>query len=193
MTQAHIVILSQDPLFSEALSEQCTRELDASCRQISQFDADLVGRADLLICDQALDAALKASCHIPVLALEGMPLRMVRLLRDILGILARESEEIYIYQGIKLIVRQRLLVSEAAECSLTDKEVSILQHLHGAQGALVQQDDLLKNIWDYDSSLDTHTLQTHIYRLRNKLREAGAPDTLITAEDGGYKLEMQNG
>lgn len=75
---------------------------------------------------------------------------------------------------------------------LTDRETDILIFLaRHAQGGPVSRDALLKNVWRYHEDADTHTLETHIYRLRQKMeRRADAPEVLVTAE-GGYKLNLQ--
>jgi DNA-binding response OmpR family regulator len=65
---------------------------------------------------------------------------------------------------------------------LTEKETAILLYLHQARG-MVARETLLHEVWGYNPAVSTHTLETHIYRLRRKI---GAP-VLIT-EEGGYRL-----
>lgn len=76
--------------------------------------------------------------------------------------------------------------------SLTDRETDILVFLaRHANADAVSRDALLKNVWRYHEDADTHTLETHIYRLRQKMeRRADAPEVLVTTE-GGYKLLLQ--
>jgi DNA-binding response OmpR family regulator len=72
---------------------------------------------------------------------------------------------------------------------LTDKELKLLSVLAGADGAVVTREALLEAVWGYKAELDTHTLETHIYRLRQKVEaDPAAPLVLLTAE-GGYRLE----
>ena len=72
---------------------------------------------------------------------------------------------------------------------LTDKECGVLKYLYRAGGKLVPRQTLLNEVWGYSSAVSTHTLETHIYRLRRKL-ETGAPQWhFIITDIGGYRLE----
>jgi DNA-binding response OmpR family regulator len=80
---------------------------------------------------------------------------------------------------------RRLLTDDGGKSQrLTDKEAAILARLAQAGGVVVARDTLLAEVWGYGGGIDTHTLETHVYRLRRKL---GAPDLLVS-EDGGYRL-----
>ncbi|MEM6943604.1 MAG: response regulator transcription factor [Pseudomonadota bacterium] len=71
---------------------------------------------------------------------------------------------------------------------LTGKEVDILRHLHRARGTMVDRQTLLEEIWGYNTRVNTHTLETHVYRLRRKLELEPADPRLIITERGGYRL-----
>ena len=71
---------------------------------------------------------------------------------------------------------------------LTEKETAILRYLYRAGQRPVSREVLLQEVWGYNSGVTTHTLETHIYRLRQKVeRDASTPSILVT-EGGGYKL-----
>src|SRR5208283_102716 len=71
---------------------------------------------------------------------------------------------------------------------LTEKETAILRYLYRAGQRPVSREVLLQEVWGYNSGVTTHTLETHIYRLRQKIeKDAAAPEILVT-EAGGYKL-----
>src|SRR5438477_11773345 len=71
---------------------------------------------------------------------------------------------------------------------LTEQETAILRYLYRAGQKPVSRETLLQEVWGYNSGVTTHTLETHIYRLRQKVeRDAAAPAILVT-EAGGYKL-----
>src|SRR5437016_8335777 len=71
---------------------------------------------------------------------------------------------------------------------LTEKETAILRYLYRAGQRPVSREVLLQEVWSYNSGVTTHTLETHIYRLRQKVeRDASTPSILVT-EGGGYKL-----
>lgn len=75
-----------------------------------------------------------------------------------------------------------------AELALSDKECAILKFLYRAGDRSVSCDTLYSEIWDYSTSLITHTLQTHIYRLRQKIEENPSRPVLLVSEAGGYRL-----
>ncbi len=74
------------------------------------------------------------------------------------------------------------------DIALSDKESAILKHLYRAGDAAVSRDVLYNEIWDHAASLHTHTLQTHIYRLRQKIEENPSQPEIIVSENGGYRL-----
>jgi DNA-binding response OmpR family regulator len=71
---------------------------------------------------------------------------------------------------------------------LTDKETGILKYLHRARGVPVPRQVLLNEVWGYNSAVTTHTLETHIYRLRQKIEATPASPTLLCTVPGGYVL-----
>jgi DNA-binding response OmpR family regulator len=74
------------------------------------------------------------------------------------------------------------------DISLSDKESAILKHLYRAGDAAVSCDTLYNEIWDHAATLHTHTLQTHIYRLRQKIEDNPSHPEIIVSEHGGYRL-----
>ncbi|MBL6455226.1 response regulator transcription factor [Belnapia sp. T6] len=71
---------------------------------------------------------------------------------------------------------------------LTDKESAILKFLYRAGGKPVQRQVLLNEVWGYNSAVTTHTLETHVYRLRQKIEPDPANASLLLTASGGYKL-----
>ncbi|MBW7835116.1 MAG: response regulator transcription factor [Sphingomonadales bacterium] len=71
---------------------------------------------------------------------------------------------------------------------LTDKETAILKYLKRAQGRAVSREVLLDEVWGYNAGVTTHTLETHIYRLRQKIEKNPSDAQLLVTESGGYKL-----
>jgi len=71
---------------------------------------------------------------------------------------------------------------------LTEKETSILKYLYRAGGRAVGRDVLLGEVWGYNAGVTTHTLETHIYRLRQKVESDPAKPQLLLTEAGGYRL-----
>ena len=73
---------------------------------------------------------------------------------------------------------------------LTEKETNILKYLYRAGGKPVGRDELLHEVWGYNSGVTTHTLETHVYRLRQKIEPEKGQATLLVTEPGGYRLVM---
>jgi DNA-binding response OmpR family regulator len=83
----------------------------------------------------------------------------------------------------------KLLIGEKNEkLRLTEKETAILRFLYRAGQAVVTREVLLREVWGYNSNVTTHTLETHIYRLRQKIERDPAKALLLVTEAGGYKL-----
>lgn len=78
--------------------------------------------------------------------------------------------------------------SEGKRVRLTEKETAILKYLYRAGEKPVTRDVLLHEVWGYNSGVTTHTLETHIYRLRQKMERNPAASELLVTEGGGYKL-----
>ena len=81
-----------------------------------------------------------------------------------------------------------LLDAKERKIRLTEKETNILKYLYRANDAVVPRDILLHEVWGYNAGVTTHTLETHIYRLRQKIEKDPANAQLLITEGGGYKL-----
>ncbi|MEZ5896234.1 MAG: response regulator transcription factor [Parvularculaceae bacterium] len=85
----------------------------------------------------------------------------------------------------------KMLVSEDdKKIRLTEKEASILKFLYRAGGKPVTRDVLLDEVWGYNSGVTTHTLETHVYRLRQKIEPDPSSASLLLTEAGGYRLAL---
>lgn len=84
---------------------------------------------------------------------------------------------------------QKLLVdAKDKKVRLTEKETNILKYLYRAQSSIVARDVLLHEVWGYNAGVTTHTLETHIYRLRQKIETDPSNARLLVTESGGYRL-----
>ncbi len=73
---------------------------------------------------------------------------------------------------------------------LTEKEAALLKFLYRADGALVARQTLLREIWGYSAQASTHTVETHIYRLRRKIEPDAASPRLLVSASHGYRLSL---
>lgn len=81
-----------------------------------------------------------------------------------------------------------LLNPKGSKVRLTEKETAILRYLYRAGQKPVSRETLLQEVWGYNSGVTTHTLETHIYRLRQKVEKDAATPAILVTEAGGYKL-----
>jgi DNA-binding response OmpR family regulator len=83
----------------------------------------------------------------------------------------------------------KMLVDERdKKIRLTEKETNILKFLYRSQDGVVARDVLLHEVWGYNAGVTTHTLETHIYRLRQKIESDPSNARLLVTESGGYRL-----
>ena len=83
----------------------------------------------------------------------------------------------------------KLLIDEKQKkIRLTEKETNILKYLYRAGEKPVSREELLAEVWGYNAGVTTHTLETHVYRLRQKIESDPANAKLLLTEAGGYRL-----
>lgn len=81
-----------------------------------------------------------------------------------------------------------LVTEDERKIRLTEKETNILKYLYRAPEGVVARDVLLHEVWGYNAGVTTHTLETHIYRLRQKIEPEPSNARLLVTESGGYRL-----
>ena len=85
--------------------------------------------------------------------------------------------------GAKILVNDK-----GSKLKLTEKETAILRFLYRAGQTTVSRDTLLQEVWGYNAAVTTHTLETHVYRLRQKIETNPSAARILVTEPGGYKL-----
>lgn len=153
-----------------------------------RVDAEMAGESfDLVV----TTAGSSRKDGVPMLHLpaEGR-FRLGRLLRDMEQRLANPA--LYLDEmevgGLRFDPASRMLATDREEISLTDRETDILVYLARHRDMTVARDTLLKAVFGYQDGIDTHTLETHIYRLRQKM---GPAAEMLKTEDGGYCLSSR--
>ena len=84
----------------------------------------------------------------------------------------------------------KMLVDEKAnkKIRLTEKETAILKYLYRAGQRAISRETLLGEVWGYNAGVTTHTLETHVYRLRQKIEKDPAKAVILITDQGGYRL-----
>jgi len=82
-----------------------------------------------------------------------------------------------------------LLDARGKKVRLTEKETNILKYLYRAGAKPVSREELLTEVWGYNAGVTTHTLETHIYRLRQKIEPEPGQARLLLTDAGGYRLQ----
>lgn len=81
-----------------------------------------------------------------------------------------------------------LIDAKGKKLRLTEKEANILKYLYRAGEKSVSREELLAEVWGYNAGVTTHTLETHVYRLRQKIEPDPAHARLLVTQAGGYRL-----
>ena len=217
MPKTKILVVDDDSELREAVTEQLSMHEEFEVTAVGSgregVQAAKVGRIDLVIMDVGLpdidgyDAVriLRKSCFkAPIIMLTGhntdsdnndyvtKTFRFAVLLARIRAQLRQhEASEDAIFTigpytfrpGSKLFVNPK-----GKKVRLTDKETSILRYLYRAGKRAISRETLLREVWGYNSGITTHTVETHIYRLRQKIEEDAAVPVILVTESSGYRL-----
>ncbi len=91
-------------------------------------------------------------------------------------------------KNYRININSRQIMVEKKKLKLTEKEVNTIIYLSNAQNS-VSPIELQKNVWGYESNLETHTVETHIYRLRKKFSDFFGDNKFIVSSKNGYKIK----
>ena len=123
----------------------------------------------------------------------NIPLSISNVIQIIEGLIREEANKMndIIIGNFSLDVVGRKISLNKINEKLTEKETEILWKLLNKIDHRIPQKELLKEIWGYDESIETRTLETHIYRIRKKLNSIGAKDYKISNIDNSYILSLK--
>ena len=123
----------------------------------------------------------------------NIPLSISNIIQIIESLIREEANKMndIIIGNFSLDVVGRKISLNKINEKLTEKETEILWKLLNKIDHRIPQKELLKEIWGYDESIETRTLETHIYRIRKKLNSIGAKDYKINNIDNSYILSLK--
>ena len=120
------------------------------------------------------------------------PFKIIKLLQCIRRLMSKydfSSEVIISLGNIQFFPGSKFIKMENGQkVNLTEKETNILKYLCQSKDQIVSREVLLNEVWGHTTSLSTHTLETYIYRLRQKIRAKLNGKELIITKKGGYQL-----
>lgn len=173
-----------------------TRVVTSIITQAGHHVAADGGTADFVVVDgiHPTGAAISAPClHLVAqgaIAEQALacPLRPQHLLQRLM--MLENMHTIALANHWQLDMQARMLGREGEPLPLTEKECALLKHLAQAHPRPLTREDLLAQVWGMAGDVDTHTLETHIYRLRAKLEALTPPACDIRTEGGAYLLVL---
>lgn len=209
---SNILIYNQSPLLGQLLKQhlpqsyvlECTHQPDILVRMLDQgnYDALLLNLAAneteaITGCISAYTAALPMLAllfpshvfmfhSLPTISLFTKPLPLqtvVTLIQNLPRL--KHKQDIAFSPECIFSPATRNITLGGLSIPLTEKEVALLKYLYEKEGEIASKAELLQQLWKYNEEIDTHTLETHIYRLRQKIGESL---NLIITEENGYRL-----
>lgn len=188
-----VILFSTQSFLAEALTDslpECKLKVAASAEALPA----LLPEAQLLIVERS-EAEKQPGITADIASvIFSRPVKLRELLYTIRTRLQAQSQEtISLQEGFSYASRERVLTSNQskANVSLTEKEDALFTILLNNQEKSYSREELLAAVWGYHEEADSHTLETHIYRLRNKLKQVECPYDILSPGEGGYKITLQ--
>lgn len=199
---SNILILSENEVFKTDLSDQIKHH-------ISDFDiTEDIETADIIVVDEKVEILKTIEKNVPVVFLSKSDNEDIKahtiiqkpfLLSNFLDTL-KASINIYensddgvlefnkyvLYPSRKEILNKR----NKNLTKITEREVSVIKYLYKNSGKTVSKNDLMQEVWEYSADVATHTVETHIYRLRQKVEQDDIDNQIILTSEGGYQLKI---
>jgi len=201
-----INIVSKNPVFAEDLRQQI--EFAIKDADVSTDLPD--DRTTLLLVDEddkSIPNILGQNTEIPVVLFSSKkdasdfadivikkPLKLnsfLKALKEETLIPKVRRKECLMFKEYSLYpVKKEIFSSQTQNTTkLTEKEVDIIKYLYQNAPQIASKEELLEKVWEYSTDATTHTVETHIYRLRQKVEKDGSSQLIIT-ENNGYKLNV---
>ena len=184
-----ILVISKDEDFSSVVAELVQQEMPYGCKILRSPDEAkplLTDKVELIITNE-----INGKWPVPVMTVtkQDGPVKMQKLLGDIAALLQSANVESVAIGPYEFQPMAKRVSLGDKNITLTDKEAQLLQSMAEAGKRGVAKESLLKEVWGFESDMDTHTLETHIYRLRAKFRELGEEQAIV-AVNNGYALDV---
>ena len=174
-----ILVISEEPVLAEVLAKEIT---DATILSTNYDNANDYQQKDLSLI--IIDGNFTITTKKNTLKITR-PVILRELLQKIRQSLSIINNEIKITADLILLANEKSLIYLDKSVSLTEKESYILQSI--VEEKNLTREELLKKVWGYGSEIETHTLETHIYRLRSKIKQLEEGFDIVIV-DGKYRF-----
>lgn len=183
----HIVLISNHEadhiVFAQAFADHPDR-LTLTCLTAAPDDTDAYG---LVVTDEG---DYNIAEDVNRLVLGARPLKIGAVMDDIeLKVFSADTDNAISYKNYVLDRKSMQLHHGDKHILLTEREIEILQMLMHAGDKGCRREEMLDHIWGYRADLETHTLETHIYRLRQKIEDQPNDPLCLVTFDNGYRLD----
>lgn len=141
----------------------------------------------------SLDAANYLSINYINYEIINEPLNILSLLKKLKNLIDQKNSamlEIKKFKKFKYSFRLKIIYVDKISLYLTDKENEIFQILINNKNTSLNKKQLLSKVWNYSEEIDTHTLETHIYTLRQKIEKKLNLNNIIEHTDKGYRINI---
>lgn len=180
--------LVADVRFSEKVPDMIIVDEDKDCLQQLRNEFPCVPVIYLTHNDGTAEDALNITVKKPFKLM-----RLLDIIRSANNRLDNSEEGVLCFGGFCLYPNKRMIKNSCSDetIKLTEKEVDIIKYLYKHCDEFVDKSDLQKNVWQYSNDVTTHTIETHIYRLRQKV-ETDDTHRLIETNGGKYRLKIDD-
>ena len=137
-----------------------------------------------------LDKNKKKMSNNPFELILKLPINLVQFNKTVVELCKKyefNKNSLIQIKGYILDKNERILKKNKISLKITEKETHFIEMLNH-YGKSLSKEYILKNIWSYSSDADTHTVETHIYRLRQKIQDSFGDNNFITNTSNGYSL-----
>lgn len=203
----NVVIISQNSAFKKDLAEQIST-------LVENYTCDETLKPDIVILDgntQKLAEIKEKFERTPIFVLLGKgdkklpespflkfvfkPVALhafLDMLRSALNLIINSEAGVLAFNGYALSILEKEIknLKTGQKVKLTEREVSMLSYLYKQKNKTTSKTDFLTHVWGYNAETSTHTIETHIYRLRQKVEQGKDCRQLISTESGGYRLNF---
>ena len=123
--------------------------------------------------------------------LDNLPINLFKLIEKIniefLKLQFNSQSEVKV-NNYTIDLNSREMLTKNTKLKLTEKEINTIIYLSKSENS-VSVDELQEKVWSYQSDIETHTVETHIYRLRKKIIKAFNDNNFIISEKNGYQIK----